>query len=103
MHREARLELSGEELREQMRRATELAGQGGPPARTAQALRDVIREARGKLRGEGSDTQQTTGSPPNAAAGPGATQAAAQPAQVDPELERKALAILTDKVGRHAP
>lgn len=93
-------QLSEEELRQQMRRATELAGTEGLPAEQRQALRDVIREARGKLRGEGGDTQQTTEQPQT-----GTQQQAqeppkqtAQPAAVDPEMERKALAILNDTV-----
>jgi outer membrane protein OmpA-like peptidoglycan-associated protein len=109
-------ELSGAELRSQMRQATALAKTKGLPREQRQALRDVIRDARTALRNKGSDdaagaetpsaTQpqppvaeqpQQQAQPPAAEQPQQQAQPQAQPTQVDPALERQARAILNDK------
>ena len=87
-------ELSEDALRQQMRRASDLAGAEDLSAEQRQALRDVIREARSALRNTGGEDQQTgqQSQPDNT------QQQAGQPATVDPALESKALAIVNDKV-----
>ena len=110
-------ELSEDELRRQMGRATELSQTGNLPRDQRRALREVIREARAELRSKRPD--DAAGTPPAAteqpepqpepqqqaqpsAAGqpqqtqPPAGQQAGQAAEVDPALERQARAILDD-------
>ncbi len=112
-------ELSEDEIRAQMRRATELARTKGISQEQRRALRDVIRDARTALK-SGGESQQQAKQPE--AAQPEAQQqvtpppevqqqaqpqppAAEQPQvqaekapQVDPALEQQARAILDDKV-----
>ncbi len=116
-------ELSQDEVRRQMRRATELSRTKGLTPQQRRALRDVIREARAELRNKGgneaagtdapAETQQQAQPQPPAAEqpqqqaqpqpqpqppAPQTGQQAGQPAQVDPALERQARAILNDNV-----
>ena len=112
-------ELSEDQIRAQMRRATELARTKGISKDQRRALRDVIRDARTALKGGGEGQQQAQ--QPEAAQPEAQQQAAPQPEvqqqaqpqppaaeqpqvqtqqapQVDPALERQARAILDDKV-----
>ena len=57
-------ELSDDELRQQMRRATELSKTKGLPPEQRKALRDVIREARAELRNKGGNAAAGTETPP---------------------------------------
>lgn len=101
-------ELSEEALREQMRRATELAGTEGLAPEQRRALRDVIREARAALRNQPGGSQQTGEQAQPETQPQQQQQQQAQPeqpqppaaqeqaVQVDPELESRAQAILND-------
>lgn len=96
-------ELSGNDLRRQMRRATELSRTKGLSQQQRRALRDVIREARADLRSKGgndaAETAPETPPQPQQQAEPQTPAAkAVQPAQVDPALERQARAIVRDNV-----
>jgi outer membrane protein OmpA-like peptidoglycan-associated protein len=104
-------QLTEDEIRQQMRRATELARSESLAPDQRQALREVIREARTALRSEGGNDAAETQTPPAApeTQTPPAPQeqaqqpepqpqqpAAEQPPAVDPALERQARAILED-------
>jgi outer membrane protein OmpA-like peptidoglycan-associated protein len=103
-------ELGEDELRSQMRRATELAKTKDLSPEQRRALRDVIREARAELRGKGGGEAAETETPPAtqqpaeppaqpqppAAEQPAQQQAQTPAAEVDPALERQARALLAD-------
>ena len=119
-------ELSEDELRQQMQRATELAKTPDLAPDQRKALRNVIREARAELRNKageaGQAQQQPEAAPQPQPEQPAAEQATQQPApaeqpqvqqqakpetpvekqiaqppKVDPALEQQARAILDDK------
>lgn len=100
-------DLSEDELRRQISRATELSKSGGMSEDQRRALRDVIRDARAELRRKSGNDAAGIETPPQAqppaepqppAAEQPQQQAQAPQVTVDPALERQARVLLEDDV-----